>query len=128
MSWLAFSTWQVWVVAALAAGTVTWLFFLRLRHPRRAVPSLMLWQRALEQERPRSVVERLRRLISLLIILAVAWLLALAPGRPASGTAGHRPWRLDPGHLALVVESLPRRASIRAPAPPAVISTAPIPG
>jgi hypothetical protein len=91
MTWLAFATWQVWTVAAMTAAAVAWLFFLKLRHPRRAVPSLVLWQRALEQERPQSVLERLRRLISLLIILAVAWLLALAPGRPASVAAGRRP-------------------------------------
>jgi hypothetical protein len=104
MSWLAYDAWQVWAVAGVAGGVAAWLFFLKVRHPRRTVPSLVLWQRAFEQERPRSVVERLRRAISLLIILAVAWLLALAPGRPASVTAG-------PGLVTIVVDTAPSMAA-----------------
>jgi len=106
MTWLAFATWQVWTVASAAAAVAAWLFFLKLRHPRRAVPSLVLWERALEQERPQSIVERLRRLISLLLILAVAWLLALAPGRPAKVAAGRRP-----RPLTLVIDTAPSMAA-----------------
>lgn len=88
MTWLALAWWQAWTLAAATATAVVWLFFLRLRHPRRPVPSLLLWRRALEQEHPQSLVERLRRLISLLIALVVALLVALAPGRPMFGSAG----------------------------------------
>lgn len=105
MSWLALAPWQVWTLAAVTAAAVAWLFFLKLRHPRRAVPSLLLWRRALEQQRPQSTVERLRRLVSLLVTLAIALLLALAPGRPTLGDAGR------PAVVTIVIDTAPSMAA-----------------
>ncbi len=104
MSWLALAPWQAWTLAAATVAAAAWLFFLKLRHPRRAVPSLLLWRRALEQELPQSTVERLRRLISLLVTLAIALLLALAPGRPTLGDTGR------PAVLTIVIDTSPSMA------------------
>ena len=105
MTWLALAPWQAWTLAAATAAAVAWLFFLKLRHPRRAVPSLLLWRRALEKERPQSAVERLRRLVSLVVAVAIALLLALAPGRPVGGDASPR------AVITIVIDTSPSMAS-----------------
>ena len=52
-----------WTVAAIAGGmaaTVTALFFMKVRHPRVLVPSLLLWRRVLDEDRAVSFWERVR--------------------------------------------------------------------
>jgi len=107
MTFLAIGPGAALALGALTAAAVAWLFFLRLRHPRLPVGSLLLWRRAIEQHRPQALVERLRRLVSLAVALAIGLLLALAPARPATGvgeTAGARA-------LTLVVDTSPSMAS-----------------
>jgi hypothetical protein len=91
---------QMAIVVALTGAAVLAIFFLKVRHPLVIVPSLVLWQRVLDEHRRDSLIERLRRVISLLIALAIAWLLALAAGepRPAGGSGGR---------LALVIDNGP---------------------
>lgn len=82
MTFLSMATWQVWLMSGLTTAIVIWLFFLKQRHPRFVVGSLILWKRVLENRQTESWIERLRRLISLLIALAIALLMMLALGRP----------------------------------------------
>ncbi len=82
MTFLSLATWQALLLAGLTAAVVTWLFFLKQRHPRVVVGSLLLWERVLDERRAESWLEWLRRLISLLIALTIALLIALALGRP----------------------------------------------
>ena len=89
MTFLALTPLQVALLCGLTAATVIVLFFLKLRHPRVAVASLLLWERVLHDRQHRSLLERLRRLLSLLLALTIALLIALALGRPeASAITG----------------------------------------
>ena len=76
------STAEALLLAALTAGAVSVLFFLRLRHRRVVVGSSLLWQRILDHRDSVSIWEKLRRWISLAIALTIALLIALALGRP----------------------------------------------
>src|SRR5438132_5190103 len=51
MTFGALAAWQAWHVIAAAAGAAAWLFLLKLRPPRIPVPSLLLWQRVLDESR-----------------------------------------------------------------------------
>ena len=92
-----------WVVAALAAGVgaaVTALFFMKVRHPRVLVPSLLLWRRVLDEDRQVSFWERVRKAVSYAVAVLVPLLVVLALGRPerhAAGSAG--------GPLTVVLDS-----------------------
>jgi len=82
MNFLALSTAQALALAGLTAGVVVYLFFLKLRHRRVVVGSSLLWNRVLDERLANSLVERLRRLVSLLLALTIALLIALAVGKP----------------------------------------------
>lgn len=85
MSFGALAVWQAWLVLAATAGLFSWLFFLKIRAPRVAVPSLLLWQRVLDQTREMTLWERIRKVVSWLLITATGVLLILAILRPSSG-------------------------------------------
>ena len=82
MNFVALSTAQALFLAALTAGAVLILFFLKLRHRRVVVGSSLLWQRILDRRDSVSLWEKLRRWISLAIALTIALLIALSLGRP----------------------------------------------
>ena len=100
MTFLALAPWQVALLCGLTAAAVITLFFLKLRHPRVAVASLLLWERVLQDNERRSLLERLRRLISLLLALTIALAIALAVARPeAGGLTG------EPREVAIVLDT-----------------------
>ena len=82
MNFLALSATQTLLLAGLTAAAVVFLFFLKLRRRRIVIGSSLLWSRVLEAQDARSLAEKLRRLMSLLLALAIALLIALAIGRP----------------------------------------------
>jgi Ca-activated chloride channel family protein len=82
MSFVALSMTQALLLAALTAGAVLVLFFLKLRHRRVVVGSSLLWQRILDHRDSVSLWEKLRRWISFAVALTIALLIALALGRP----------------------------------------------
>lgn len=87
MTFLALQPQQVlWLVAATAAAVLI-VFFLKIRRPPVFVPSLLLWQRLIDEQSARSLIERLRRIISLLLALAIALALAVALARPSRADA-----------------------------------------
>lgn len=103
MIFAAATTGQVLLLAAAIAAAVVWLFFLKLRHPRILIPSLVLWQSLLREERPESLWDRIRRAVSLALALAIALLIVMALGRPrtAAQAAGEdRP-------VTLVIDTWP---------------------
>ena len=61
MSFVALSMTQALLLAALTAGAVLVLFFLKLRHRRVVVGSSLLWQRILDHRDSVSLWEKLRR-------------------------------------------------------------------
>lgn len=100
---MTFGAFSGWVVAGLAAGVaaaVTALFFMKVRHPRVLVPSLLLWRRVLDEDRQVSFWERVRKAVSYALAVLVPLLVVLALGRPerhAAGSAG--------GPLTIVLDS-----------------------
>lgn len=91
MTFLALTGWQVLLLCAATSLLVIWLFFLKLRYPRVSVASLLLWRRVLEDTQHRSLLERLRRLLSLLLTLTIALLIVLAFSQPNSDTLTGEP-------------------------------------
>ena len=89
---------QMALAAGLTGAAVLAIFLLKVRHPLVVVPSLVLWQRVLDEHRRDSLIERLRRLVSLLLALAIAWLLVVAAGEP-------RPDGISGGRLSIVVDN-----------------------
>lgn len=100
---MTFGALNGWVVAGLAAGVaavVTAIFFMKVRHPRVLVPSLLLWRRVLDDDRQVSFWERVRKIVSYVVTVLVPLLIVVALGRPerhATGSAG--------GPLTIVIDS-----------------------
>jgi hypothetical protein len=100
----AISAWQAWAVLAAAIALAAWLFLLKLRPPRMFVPSLLLWQRVLDEMREQTLWERIRRAVSLIVTILLAALLALAatgPSRRRAGATG------STGRMLIVLDSSP---------------------
>ncbi len=100
MSFGAMAAWQAWLLIATAAGVATWLFYVKVRPPKIAVPSLLLWRRVLDQSRTLTWWERVRRAVSLALTMLVAVALALAVTRPAPRVSASAR-----GRLLLVLDS-----------------------
>jgi hypothetical protein len=93
MTFAAMSAWQAWLLL-LAAGTAAALIFLiKLRPPRTVIPSLLLWQRVLDESREQTLWERIRRAVSLAATIAIAYCWRLPPFRPNAGWAVRIPRR-----------------------------------
>lgn len=85
------AAWQAWTLLAAAIAAAVWLFLLKLRPPRMFVPSLLLWQRVLDETRELTLWERIRRAVSLVVTVLLAALLAFAisgPSRRKIGVTG----------------------------------------
>lgn len=82
MTFLALTPWLAWVVIGAALALTAAVFIIRPRRPSVVVPSLLVWRRVLAQTQTPSVWSRLRWLVSLLLSLAVAALIALALAGP----------------------------------------------
>ena len=88
MSFGALAAWQAMLLVGAAGAAAAWLFYLKVRPPRVAVPSLLLWTRVLDQKRDLTWWERVRKAVSLAATVLVAALLALAVTRPGPAMAG----------------------------------------
>ena len=82
MSFGAMAWWQALLLLAGAAALAVWLFRLKVRPPRIAVPTLFLWRRVLDETRELTWWERVRRAVSLAVTVLIAVALALAVTRP----------------------------------------------
>jgi hypothetical protein len=100
MSFGAMSAWQALLLLAAAVGVAAWLFFLKVRPPRVAVPSLLLWRRVLDEKREATWWERIRRAVSLVATMLIAGTLALAVTRP-----GPKVSATTRGRLLIVLDS-----------------------
>lgn len=100
---MTFGALSGWAVAAMAAGVaavVTALFFMKVRHPRVLVPSLLLWRRVLDENREVSFWERVRKAVSYALTVLVPLLVVFALGRPERHAAGS-----TGGPLTIVIDS-----------------------
>src|SRR5215216_6380594 len=85
--------------AALAAPIVIF-YILKIRLRRVPVSTILFWQQIFEETRPRSLWQRLRHLLSLLVQLAFLGLLVLALAEPVF------PWEAKQARrLVLVVDN-----------------------
>ncbi len=100
MSFGAMAAWQAWALILGVAGLAAWLFYLKVRPPRVAVPSLLLWRRVLDEKRELTWWDRVRKAVSLAATILVATMLALAVTRPGpAGATGTR------GRVLIVLDS-----------------------
>lgn len=81
-------------VLGATAAAVTALYLLKLRRRRVTVPFSPLWARLVAETESRSLLRRLRRLLSWLLALAFAAAVAVAAGDPRADPAGEdrRTW------------------------------------
>ena len=88
MTFAAMSAWQAWLLLLAAGAAAAWIFLIKLRPPRTVIPSLLLWQRVLDESREQTLWERIRRAVSLAATIAIALLLAFAAVRPERRLGG----------------------------------------
>src|SRR2546422_6606651 len=94
MTFLALTSFEATLLALAVAGAVIALHFLKIYPHRVLVSSVVLWQRVLGEKFSRSLWERLQRIISILLAVTIALLIALSVGRPQIG-AGNGKMRRD---------------------------------
>lgn len=82
MNFGAMATWQALLVIAAAIAAAVGLFLLKLKPPRISVPSLGLWRIVLDENRERTLWERIRRAVSLAAVVLITLAIALAVLRP----------------------------------------------
>ena len=82
MSFGAMAAWQAWLLLGAAGAAAAWLFLIKVRPPRVAVPTLLLWSRVFDRARELTWWERVRRAVSLVATVLIASVLALAVTRP----------------------------------------------
>jgi hypothetical protein len=102
MTFGAMTAVEALTLVGAAAALAAWLFLRKLRPPRMVVPSLLLWQRVLDEPRELTLWERIRRAVSLVITILVAVALALAVTRPGPRSAAPSASR---GRVLIVVDS-----------------------
>src|SRR2546428_11022282 len=102
MTFLALSSFQAALLALAVAGAVIALHYLKIYPHRVLVSSVVLWQRVLGEKFSRSLWERLQRIISILLAVTIALLIALSVGRPQIG-AGNGKMR----RVAIVLDTSP---------------------
>jgi len=107
MTFLGLSQAAGWLLVGGTATAILVIFFLRIQHRRALISSSILWERVLERKKRRSLIEWLRRLISLLIALAIGLSLAMAFGEVELGRAGR-----EPRDVRLVVDNRPTMAAL----------------
>jgi hypothetical protein len=82
MNFLAFTGLQAALLALVTSGLIIAFYFLKLRHRRVVIASSILWKRVLDEREARSLWERLRRAVSIVLAVVIGLLIALAIGRP----------------------------------------------
>jgi hypothetical protein len=82
MSFAAMASWQAWLVVAAAIAVAVAIFLMKLRPPQIIVPSMTLWRRVLDESRERSLWERIRKAVSLAIVVLITLAIAMAILRP----------------------------------------------
>lgn len=94
MRFLTLTGFQALLLGLVTSGILIALYFLKLRHRRMVVASSMLWSRVLDERVARSLWERFRKLISIVVTVAAGLLLALAIGRPELSALTGTPRRI----------------------------------
>src|SRR2546422_11149686 len=106
MTFLTLTPLQAAVLALAVAGAILALYFPKFQRRRVIVSSCVLWQRVLAEKMSRSLWERLQKIVSILVAVTIALLIALSVGRP----------QIEPltGHVRRVVIVLDTSPSMNA--------------
>jgi len=92
MRFLALSPLAVTLLAVLTTVALIAMYFLKLRHRRIWIASSMLWSKVLDRREERSLWEKLRRILSILLAVVIGLLMVFAVARPEipslTGTTG----------------------------------------
>ena len=93
MRFLALSPLAATLLAVFVTAALVAMYFLKLRHRRMVISSSMLWSRVLDRREARSLWEKLRWILSVLVAVIIALLMVFAVARPeiASLTGASRP-------------------------------------
>lgn len=84
---LPIATTLLWQAAAILGGLVVVAYILKMRRRRFEVPFSTLWQRVLREKETTTLWKHLRRILSMLLVLAMLGLLLLAALDPKLGQA-----------------------------------------
>src|SRR5213596_3499232 len=82
MTFLALTAAQAGLLAATTVAIIIGLYLLKLRHRRVLISSSILWRRVLDERESHSLWEKLRRIVSIVIAVTIALLIALSLARP----------------------------------------------
>ena len=82
MTFLALSPLQTALLALITTSIIVGLYLLKLRHRRVLISSSILWRRVLDERQMHSLWEKLRRIISILVAVTIALLIAMSLARP----------------------------------------------
>jgi len=82
MRFLALTAFQSATLALLTTAAIIALYFLKHRRRRLVVSSALLWKRVLAKHLENSLFERLRRILSILIAVAIGLLVAMSIAQP----------------------------------------------
>ena len=102
MKFLALSPLAAILLAVLTTLALIAMYFLKLRHRRMMIASSMLWSRVLARHEERSLWEKLRRILSILLVVIIGLLMVFAVARPeVDGLTG------STGRTMIVLDSSP---------------------
>jgi len=88
MTFLALSPFAAALLAVLTMLALIAMYFLKLRHRRMMIASSMLWNRVLNRKEERSLWEKLRKILSIALVVLIGLLMVFAIARPEiSGSA-----------------------------------------
>src|SRR6059036_1327859 len=82
MTFLALTAAQAGLLAATTVAIIIGLYLLKLRHRRVLISSSILWRRVLDERQSHSLWEKLRKIISIVIAVTIALLIAMSLARP----------------------------------------------
>src|SRR2546422_6477313 len=82
MTFLALTAAQAGLLAATTVAIIIGLYLLKLRHRRVLISSSILWKRVLDERQSHSLWEKLRRILSIVVAVTIALLIALSLARP----------------------------------------------
>lgn len=109
MTFLTMVPWLAWALLGLTAAAIIVIFFLRIQHRQVLVSSSLIWERVLEKRKKRSWLEILRRVLSLLIALAIGLSLAMVLTGAERGSEGG-----EARNVRIVVDNSVSMATLRA--------------
>ena len=106
MKFLGLSPFAAVLLAVLTTAALIAMYFLKLRHRRMMIASSMLWNRVLNRQEKRSLLEKLRRILSVVLVVIIGLMMVFAIARLQwTGSAG------SSGRTLIVLDTSPSMLS-----------------